>query len=95
MLRVWIIDCAVFSSLNSTLVHGRFCALKKCIDFKVSVGQDEGQVEAFGGKAIAHKTNFDRRHVDTMSGRAVNAGECPLEPWPFVYMISQGGAKVT
>jgi hypothetical protein len=37
------------------------------VDLKVGVGHDEGQMETFGGEAVAHKANFDGRHVDVGS----------------------------
>jgi hypothetical protein len=36
--------------------------LQKCIDLKVGIWEDEGEVKTFGREAVAHKTNVDRRH---------------------------------
>jgi len=59
VLHVWIVDCAVVAWFA---VGGRGGALEEGVDFKVRVRGDVGEVEAFGGKAVAHETDADGGH---------------------------------
>ena len=62
VFRVRIIDSAVLAGFNTLLIGRCFGALQESINFQVSVGSDEWQVEAFGGEAIAHEANLNWCH---------------------------------
>lgn len=62
VFRMRVTDGAVLASFDTLLVSRCFSALQESIHLKVSVRADEWEVEAFGGKAIAHKANFDWCH---------------------------------
>lgn len=55
---------AMLAGLHACFVRRCFCTLQECVDLQLRVGENEGQVEAFGGEAIAHKANFDGGHID-------------------------------
>lgn len=55
---------AMLAGLHACLIRRCFCTLQECVDLQVRVGENEGQVEAFGGEAIAHEANFDGGHIE-------------------------------
>lgn len=42
--------------------RGRRLSLQKGVDVQVGVGEEEGEVEALGGEAVADDADFDGRH---------------------------------
>lgn len=67
---LWEVDCAMGAWLCRRGIGWCLSSLKDRHDLIVGDGGDEGQVEAFGSKAIAYDSDLDR-HVDTTCGRAV------------------------
>jgi len=59
VLGVGVVDCAVVAGLG---VFGGFFALEEGVDFEVGVRRDVGEVEAFGGEAVAHEADADGCH---------------------------------
>jgi hypothetical protein len=65
MLCIGIVDGAVLARFDAGLISGSFCALQERVHFEVSVRGDERQMETLGGKAIAHKSDFDWCHCES------------------------------
>jgi hypothetical protein len=54
--------------VNSAMLSGPdiafwgFGPLQECVHFQVWIRDDEGEIEAFGGEAVAHDSHIDRCH---------------------------------
>jgi hypothetical protein len=73
MLCVWKINSAVLARLD--LAFWSFGPLQERIHIQVWVRDDEGEIEAFGGEAIAHDSNIDRRHDCLVEGLKSKLGK--------------------
>jgi hypothetical protein len=55
------INSAMAPSFSLGWIAGRGCPLKESVDLNLWIGEDEGEVEAFGREAVAHDAHLDWR----------------------------------